>query len=265
MTSRVKVMKGETGAVANQGASILSSLGDFISRNPEAKYSADDMLKMVGRIDPEVRNLDNAMEKYQNLLESDIYDWKITDGSVQVNETLRELSFALESDYIESNEFRGRIQLFPLTAYGSFRIRVVNGKVLILVFGSFVSIPPVQRALKNIFRQNGIRLKQVEWSSDALRRIETADSARTMRAKIARIDGQLSADLGDPEGVDRTPTGSNLKSSGEMRVLRFDSRVYAENWIQIQGDIGVISSSLNESDTIDYIINRLLPESDFNL
>ena len=64
-------------------------------------------------------------------------------------------------------------------------------------------------------------------------------------------------------GVTHTATGSSLHDSGSMRAIRYDSKVKQSNWIQIAGDYGIVSTSLNEADTIDYIITQLIGESNF--
>jgi hypothetical protein len=241
----------------------LNSIYHYLQNNGMRIYDNDSKLKMIKRLLKDVMDQNNEIirNEINRIMTTEMYQWKIDQLSPLENEF--EIYATLTADRIQNIPFRGKPQLISESAFGSFRIQIYADKFLIFLFGPYVYISLFQKVIRKIFKENGLDISVVTWDSDALNQIKQDDSSMNLEERIDNIEARVTVDMSASDGLENTQLSDELEAQGQIRSVKYVSREYPNNTVKIDGAKGIVNTDLDETQTIQYIKEKLLRYSNY--
>lgn len=262
---RVNVLKGEKQENdENTAISIrdLQLIYDYFNENRERLYDENFKKKKIDNLlkQEKNQNIPDIMNQISDIMNKNIYKWKVE--RLERREDGNEVYILLSTDNIQREYFRNLPLLIPSSNIGSLRIQYHNNKLLIFLFINSENINHFQTVLKNIFKEINIIISVVKWSSNKFTEIKS-DASKVKEEKLSNIESRIKLEMSAQDGLENTVVGRYMERQGEIRAVKFDSIDYPGYWVKVDGENGIISSTLDETQTIRYIKEKLLPYSDF--
>ncbi|MGC9124360.1 MAG: hypothetical protein ACP5IB_09905 [Thermoplasmata archaeon] len=252
------ILKGE---IVNDGENViitsqdLQMIYEYLNENNYKIFDENEKFKMIKRLLKKGNDyhINNARIDFPQIFNNEMLLWKISDMFIDENA----LYFALYTDTIENIPFRNSPQLILRSTFGSYKIQIFNNKILIFMFCPYADRWILKRPLKEILEDKNIKISSVKWDSDHLKTIRNNDSSKNISEKIDGIETRVKATITAPDGLENTQIGPELESQGNLKQIYFISRNYPGNTIKIDGENGIITTDLDETQTISYVRNIL--------
>jgi len=263
--TRVNVLKGEKQENdENTAISIrdLQLIYDYLNENKERLYDENSKKKKIANLLKQEKNQNtpDIMNQISDIMNENIYKWKVE--QLEQREDGNEAYILLSTDNIQKKYFRNLPLLIPSSTTGPLRIQYHNNKLLIFLFIDSENIKHFQTILKNIFKEINIIISVVKWDPNSFIEIKR-DASKVKEEKLSNIESRVNMEMSAPDGLENTHVGESMEKQGEIRAVKFDSIDYSGNWVKVDGENGIISSTLDETQTIRYIKEKLLPYSDY--
>lgn len=267
--------KDKNGDSTTREFSPSRALRDFMNNldaHKQVKYSKDEVEKQIrikrflrkGKSQKSGAN-ENEIEEmvsdfYDELQTKAIFKWNIVDINHRKDDA--EIHCTFNSDYVEFYQFHSVMHPYPQTFLSSFRAAPHNGKIILFLFAPYPFIDRAATIIREMFEGVGLSLYQVKWDQNGLSSVIASDATRTIYGAFHGIDQDNTGSMKGSH-LESSPTYQGLSSQGELFSTSYLSNSRGNNRFGINGEKGLLSSDLDEQNTIDYALDILIAHSNF--